>query len=248
MTPSNKDLSRLECDAFFDRCRTFVRIRDESQKAKLVSNFPRVKEGYLLFKKSREQHARTEAPDFNIFSLLRLEYEEVRFHSALIAHLLNPRGSHGQQSVFLEEFWKKVAPKSLLQLKNHFDFAKWRISTEKFTIKGNLDIVIESPADRILCVIENKVRASEGDDQLERYRDWLNIQRHYPRNRRLLFYLTPGGRISESLDDASSYTCLSYNSHLRKWLESAISRIRAPKVKMIIEQYLSIVVYLGDHL
>ena len=43
---------------------------------------------------------------FNIFSVLRLETKEVRLHSAFLAELLNPEGSHGLGKQFLELFKK----------------------------------------------------------------------------------------------------------------------------------------------
>lgn len=33
---------------------------------------------------------------FNIFSILKMETDEVKTHSAFLAELLNPKGSHGQ--------------------------------------------------------------------------------------------------------------------------------------------------------
>lgn len=40
----------------------------------------------------------------NIFRLLGITTDEVRTHSALLADLLNPRGTHGQGSLFLATF------------------------------------------------------------------------------------------------------------------------------------------------
>ena len=42
--------------------------------------------------------------NFNVFRILKLESSEVRMHSAFIAELLNPHGSHGQRDVFLKLF------------------------------------------------------------------------------------------------------------------------------------------------
>ena len=41
---------------------------------------------------------------FNVFNVIGLRKEEVRLHSAFLAELLNPAGSHGLQDVFLKEF------------------------------------------------------------------------------------------------------------------------------------------------
>ena len=42
--------------------------------------------------------------NFNLFRLLKIEASEVRTHSAFIAELLNPQGSHGQGDAFLKCF------------------------------------------------------------------------------------------------------------------------------------------------
>ena len=44
------------------------------------------------------------AEDFNIFEILGVAHLEVSTHSAFIANLLNPKGSHSQGTKFLEKF------------------------------------------------------------------------------------------------------------------------------------------------
>jgi hypothetical protein len=43
--------------------------------------------------------------NFNIFSVLRMESDEVRTHSRFIAELLNPKGVHGFKDEFLNLFY-----------------------------------------------------------------------------------------------------------------------------------------------
>src|SRR3954463_15191307 len=60
-----------------------------------------------FLKKLRDQERefeRREAPEFNIFRVLEWEQSEVRTHSALLAQLFDPKGSHGQGGVFLQKF------------------------------------------------------------------------------------------------------------------------------------------------
>lgn len=54
--------------------------------------------------------------EFNIFRILKLESSEVRMHSAFLAELLNPKGSHGQKDTFLKLFIDRFCFKG-----NHFD-------------------------------------------------------------------------------------------------------------------------------
>ena len=49
------------------------------------------------------EHARLVAPDFNIFSILRLKTQEAA-HSNFLGELLDPRGMHGQGTLFFEVF------------------------------------------------------------------------------------------------------------------------------------------------
>ena len=54
--------------------------------------------------KKVEERKRTEGDFFNVFNIIGLRTEEVRLHSAFIADLLNPQGSHGLSYRFLQAF------------------------------------------------------------------------------------------------------------------------------------------------
>lgn len=231
-------------DAFLSRCRAFAA---KPTTIPLKVEFSRLREGYSEFRRSRDEEARTASPDFNLFRVLRLEREEVRLHSALLAHLLDPRGTHGQGTLFLEAFWNRIGGDKGLVLTKPRTFARWRVSKEKFTIKGNLDLVLEDPQDGVLCVIENKVDAGEGREQLKRYRDWLalpDIQRRF--SHRLLYFLTLDGRAAETLTDEEDYQCISYQDHIHWWLKEVTPHILSDKVKVIAAQYLETVELLSD--
>src|SRR5690606_1578346 len=53
---------------------------------------------------SYKRMAEATGENFNIFSLLQVETDEVRTHSRFIAELLNPNGTHNQGDVFLKKF------------------------------------------------------------------------------------------------------------------------------------------------
>ena len=81
----------------------------------MYSNFSRqMKVEYLLAQISRlyqeakldEERKAKRGEFFNIFNVIGLSSEEVRLHSAFIAELLNPQGSHGVGNLFLKEFLK----------------------------------------------------------------------------------------------------------------------------------------------
>ena len=54
--------------------------------------------------KKYENAAKLTGENFNIFDVLKLSTSEVRTHSAFLAELLNPEGSHGQGDIFLRLF------------------------------------------------------------------------------------------------------------------------------------------------
>ena len=56
----------------------------------------------------QESTKRLTEQDFNVFEILKLSTSEVRTHSAFIAELLNPRGSHGQQDKFFKLFIDEI--------------------------------------------------------------------------------------------------------------------------------------------
>ena len=63
-----------------------------------------------LYLEAKEiEKSRWEQGDFfNIFNVVGLRTDEVRLHSALIAELLNPKGSHGSSFHFLQAFLEQL--------------------------------------------------------------------------------------------------------------------------------------------
>ena len=58
--------------------------------------------------KKYEQIAEITGENFNVFKILGLTTNEVRTHSAFIAELLNPKGSHGCKDTFLKLFIERL--------------------------------------------------------------------------------------------------------------------------------------------
>jgi len=52
--------------------------------------------------------AKLKGETFNLFNLLDRRTDEVKTHSAMLAELLNPKGSHGVGELFLKKNWKKA--------------------------------------------------------------------------------------------------------------------------------------------
>lgn len=203
--------------------------------------FKRLQEGFHETEQRTIEQARLSAPGFNVFALLGLSHLEVRTHSPMLAHLLNPEASHGQQDLFLSAFLEECAqafpdfPLPSEDVKS----GHWQTYPEVHTLFGRLDIVVRSPDLNYLCVIENKVYAGEQPDQLWRYGEWLETQKDdYPQ--RALIYLTLHGVASNTAQDVK-YFRLSYKRDIDWWLTKTIPNIQAPVVKTVVRQYLDLI-------
>jgi len=194
--------------------------------------------------KRNKEIRRAKGEEFNIFSILNVQSREVRLHSKIIAELLNVKGSHGMKDIFLKKF---------LENKNIWEDVEFDIlNSEVFVEKnagpiinndcnsegGRIDIVIETP--KQLIVIENKIYASDQENQLMRYYKYCELQNKIFR----LLYLTLGGSIASDyssgvLHENVNYYCISYKEDILNWLEnSLILTINFPIVEEILKQYI----------
>ena len=70
-----------------------------------------------VLKAKYDERAEVTGENFNVFSILHMESDEVKTHSAIIAELLNPRGSHSQRTLFLKLFLEKLPEDKIPKLK-----------------------------------------------------------------------------------------------------------------------------------
>jgi hypothetical protein len=176
---------------------------------------------------------------FNIFSITKIERCEENTHSAMVAELLNPQGSHGQNDKFLIEFLKVVMPEPECPFT---ETKKARVLTEQsFIGLGKVDILIV--LDNHAFIIENKIDALDGEKQLQRYKEILNT--YFKGKKGHLIYLTKYGSAAEKYslgtvkDD--EYQRISYKKHILTWLDSCIETLKTPptveKVEYALKQY-----------
>lgn len=167
-----------------------------------------------LLRKQQERHMQGE--EFNAFDVCRIGSEETR-HSAIIAALLDPKGTHGLGSRSLKIFLQEAG---LPEFAEYCDDCE--VQTE-VKIPGStctewrerrLDIVISG---HDLCVvIENKTTSADRPGQLADYRSWLDTQKA---SYKALLYLTYNG--DEAADEhiaKEKYIRISYKKTLRHWL------------------------------
>lgn len=154
---------------------------------------------------------------FNIFDCLKLTRAEIR-HSNFLAWLLDPNETHGFNDYFLKKFLKLVISnkKSELQIiksnnphkfididdENHqfienyrfpsiFDVDGWDLS--KVQIKREkeyIDILAIDETNKFVFIIENKIDTSQHDNQLTRYRQYIDEQ-YQDDYKKLFIYLKP---------------------------------------------------------
>lgn len=181
--------------------------------------------------------------DFNIFTVLRKKDEEVRLHSAFISHLLDPKGNHAMGDRFLKLFLKEVLSGDTI-----INFCDTPVVNPESSEGeyGRLDIKIND-SDQCI-VIENKINAADGSEQLYRYKKSL-IKKNY-KNWKII-YLTKYGDIpnNESLNSSDKngvqeheYICISYQTEITKWLKKCQREaVDHPALRETIKQYLWLV-------
>lgn len=189
----------------------------------------------------KERHHKGE--NYNLFSILRIEASELK-HSALIANLLDPKGSHGCGDAFLRAFFE-IALKGTAY---PFESSTPPDScTERDTgpiagdTGGRIDILVKSS--HYGLIIENKIYAGDQDKQLTRYDNYG--KKTFGADRYLLVYLTLFG--SEASEGSTAkgnakevdYLCLSYAEDILRWLEQCVRLAdNKPLVRESLNQYI----------
>lgn len=200
--------------------------------------------------------------DYNIFKIINLTTNEVRIHSTFIAHLLNPKESHGYGTAFLELFLEGLKTEELKI--DDFDVADFDVASAKVQVEryigpidgdtgGRLDIDIWDK-NHYHIIIENKIYAGDQDKQMVRYYNYAkSCEGGYK-----LFYLTldestPNEDLSCVAEDKSrlevgeDYNLLSYAFDIKKWLEACRDKAEnIPLVREGISHYLNLINYLTN--
>ena len=167
--------------------------------------------------------------NFNLFGILGRESDEVRTHSAIIAELLNPKGSHAQGPVFARRFAERFEiPTDGIE--------SMRVWTEQTVDKGSrIDLLMEYGEMRV--VVENKIYAGDQPRQLQRYHEYAAEW-----DRSKVIYLTLHGDepSANSLGELSldQVECRSYESDVLAWLDDCIKEVaRVPQIREVLAHY-----------
>ena len=182
---------------------------------------------------------------FNIFSILKAETDEVKTHSAFLAELLKPNGTHGQGALFLDNFLKMIVSDEDLITEN----AKVNIESsigpisEDYKSGGRLDILIQLPKSNYIILIENKIDAGDQPYQLLRYNKYAKETKCKYK----LLYLTKDGHdpsetSTGKIEDEPFWECISYSQDIKNWLKFCLENIaNASPVVETIRQYIGLI-------
>lgn len=169
--------------------------------------------------KQIEEKRRRQGDFFNIFNIIGLRSEEVRLHSALIAELLDPRGSHGAGSHFLKAFLRLInIEDDYIDYKScSTDITERVIGAVTETEGGRIDIIIEDGNHAI--IIENKIFAKDQRNQLLRYHNYGKDM--FPKGFHLLYLTLDGHEPNKSAigEEIYNYKIISYENEIINWLE-----------------------------
>ncbi|MGJ1412809.1 PD-(D/E)XK nuclease family protein [Sphingobacterium thalpophilum] len=179
---------------------------------------------------------------FNIFEILNLQTNEVRTHSAFLSELLNPKGSHLMGNIFLEAFLSKLDLSDYIDAKTTNVFVEKHIGaiSEDNLRGGRLDIILRDKKGRSI-VIENKIYADQGENQIGRYLE-------YNKGNNFVLLLTlQQEKIAQPENenignDISNYRNITYDVEVTDWLTvcHALS-VDYPFLRENIKQYLNLI-------
>jgi len=169
---------------------------------------------------------------FNMFRVFGVNHYE-NTHSAILAELLNPNGTHGLKSKLLECFIETLGDYFTIE---KFDFDKSRVHTEHSTEEGRIDILIEDNQNKSI-IIENKIYANDQPEQLKRYNRYAQT---YKNGYQILYLTLLGSNASEQSGGGISYLSISYKENIINWLEKCVALAsRFPTVRETIIQYIN---------
>lgn len=192
---------------------------------------------------AQQEERNRKGENYNLFSILSIERYELK-HSALIANLLDPKGSHGCGDAFLRAFFEIALKGTAYPFESSTPPNSY---TEHYTgpisgdTGGRIDILVKSS--RYGLIIENKIYAGDQDKQLTRYDNYG--KETFGADGYLLVYLTLYGCDASKESTATKsaeevgYLRLSYAEDILRWLEQCVRLAdNKPLVRESLNQYI----------
>ena len=200
----------------------------------------------------KERQQSNQQSDFNIFSVLRSESDEVRLHSRFLGALLDYQQPYSKEKENLSAFL------------SHLGISGFSHEGAKVELEAsNIDILVTSAENQQAIIIENKIYAGDQEHQLERYWQIMDSRGY---KEIYIVYLTLDGRepseqsigklgqvglvgwvgqvksnSQENISD-QGIICCSYKDCIPPWLEDCQQRAcTEPALRESISQYLQLI-------
>lgn len=195
-------------------------------------------------KRSKEV-AQLKGENFNIFKILGVERKENNTHSNFLSELLNPKGKHGLDDVFLKLFYNIIIP---ILPHEKVNVVK-KLKTESVIVKtedtediegGRVDISIRKSLSGLIF-IENKIDALDQPLQIVKY------SKDHSKKNKIILYLTldgysPSNESKGNLVEGKDFFLISYKREIKEWLEKCQKQASDyPIIRETIKQYVILI-------
>lgn len=203
-----------------------------------------------IVRKKFEEREKNE-DNFNMFTILRKESDEVYLHSRFLSALLDPNGPHRLGTLCLNSFLERIESdfkydeKSLEVYPNNYNRSEYK----------EIDICFIDRATKKAVIVENKIYHDdtnhEDKGQLENYYGRLIEEDKIPEDEIEVYYLTLDGHepSEDSVRLSGKYPelhdkvkCISYSVEILEWLRIIVKECyNKPSLRESIIQYIKIV-------
>ena len=168
------------------------------------------------------------APQINIINLLEASRIEVP-NSFLLFNLFNTSFKENNIEINFAKIFSKYIIEDLCKNKKIKNINDIKVYKEFNIPKGRIDILIQSKNFEI--IIENKIDADDGEEQLKLYYD--NRKTQIDENKIFIVYLRPDGRIpsSKSIDDElieklGKRICYLSHNDISDWIDNILTEYK----------------------
>ena len=192
---------------------------------------------------AQQEEQNRKGENYNLFSILNIERYELK-HSALIANLLDSKGSHGCGDAFLRAFFEIALKGTAYPFESStlpHSYTEYYTGPIAGDTGGRIDILVKSS--HYGLIIENKIYAGDQDKQLIRYDNYG--KEIFGADGYLLVYLTLYGYDASKESTATKsaeevgYLRLSYAEDILRWLEQCVRLAdNKPLVRESLNQYI----------
>ena len=179
--------------------------------------------------------------DFNIFEITGLGNQEIK-HSNTLAWLFGDN-EHELKYQILERFLKFTLKNSNNTSESYENLEKYLKIQEKnirvFRESDNIDLLAIDENNKFVITIENKVEADEGEEQLLKYRKFIDDK--YNDFERIYIFLTKDGRLPADETERGWWLIATYKM-VSKNIESLLNKNQtiSEKAKIILLSYIDL--------